>query len=205
MDSQTERDSPPHLMIDIETLALTPDAAILSVAAVWFDPRGDGYGEDFFYDVVTLQSNADSSRVIDPATVTWWMQQSDDARSVFSAHGQPLRSVLSELRVFVEQRNCALQTRVWAMGPSFDLTVLEDAYRDCGISRPWRYDAHRDVRTVFDLSDLDRASVPQVGTGHNALDDARWQVLAVQAGYRRLGLASPTLRELDERLAAILV
>lgn len=36
-----------HLMIDLETLATTPDTAIVSVGAVVFEMDVPGYGESF--------------------------------------------------------------------------------------------------------------------------------------------------------------
>ena len=36
-----------HLMIDLETLATTPEAAVLTIGACKFDPRGNTIADTF--------------------------------------------------------------------------------------------------------------------------------------------------------------
>ena len=201
MLSQPERVSPLHVMIDIETLAVTPDALILSIGAVLFDPLGwspDGTLQDAgtFHMGVERQLQIDMGRKIDASTLDFWLERDDKARdAVFFMPGrETLPVVLQVLRLFVHN---AQPAGVWAMGPNFDLTILEHAYRQCSGVIPWSYSAHRDVRTVFELASLDRSSVPPVGISHNALDDATWQALAVQAAYHKLGLSRAAQHDQD--------
>ena len=61
-------------MIDIEGLATTPDATILTIAAQSFDPFAEGYeNQDSFYARVTLESQED--RKITEDTIAWWATQ----------------------------------------------------------------------------------------------------------------------------------
>ncbi len=46
-----------------------------------------------------------------------------------------------------------------------------------------------DIETLFDIANVEQ---PDVGTAHNALDDAKSQALGVIAAYRVLGLSKPT-------------
>ena len=67
------------LMIDLETLATTPDAAILTIGACKFDPNGDDRDKakrnmPSFYKRIDLQSNIDLGRRVDENTLRWWCE-----------------------------------------------------------------------------------------------------------------------------------
>ena len=53
-----------HLMVDLETLATSPDAAILTIGAVLFDPYSTRV-YDKFYTRVNLESTTDLGMKID--------------------------------------------------------------------------------------------------------------------------------------------
>ena len=58
-------------MVDLETLATTPDAAILTIGACKFDPRGNNI-TDQYYERIDLDSQ---NRRIDENTIEWWSKQ----------------------------------------------------------------------------------------------------------------------------------
>ena len=165
------------LMIEIETLGTAPGSVILSVGAVTFDAETGEFGEEF-YAAVEPQSAVDLGLTIDVSTLKWWMDQSEEARKAAFSGDEPLSKVLFDLRLFVLSVE---PSRVWAKPPSFDIVLLESAYRACAITIPWHYRTPRDCRTLFDLT---RATQPDVGTAHNALDDAKSQALGVIDAYR---------------------
>ena len=67
-----------HICYDIETLALTTDAAVASIGAVaWTDGDAPGTFRHEFEYVVILEGQ---ERRIDPGTVRWWLRQSEAAR-----------------------------------------------------------------------------------------------------------------------------
>lgn len=83
------------VMIDIETLGTKPGAAILSIGAVMFSATGLG---ETFYTPVSLKSCTDIGLTVDPDTVAWWMQQSEEARqAAFQADAPPLQTALLRL------------------------------------------------------------------------------------------------------------
>jgi hypothetical protein len=65
-------------MIDLETMGNKPNAPIVSIGAVFFDPSTGELGG--FYRVVSLKSSVDGGAIPDPETIMWWMQQSEEAR-----------------------------------------------------------------------------------------------------------------------------
>jgi hypothetical protein len=171
-------------MIDLETLSTRPDAMIVSIGAVEFGPGGLG---DVFYGVV---DPARSSGHIDPATVAWWMRQSDLARSIFSQSGDALSATLRALFDFIRANRWVYSLtpscRIWAHGAAFDIPILENAIRREGLVVPWHYRAIRDTRTILDLAGIKVQGSED--SKHLALDDAAAQALAVIEAARVLGV-----------------
>lgn len=169
------------IMIDIETLGTMPGSVILSIGAVTFDAETGEFGEEF-YTSIDAQSAIDVGLTMDVSTLKWWMEQSADARTAAFSGTNTLSEAIFDLGLFVR---AAEPSRVWAKPPSFDLVLLEAAYRACAIAPPWHYRTPRDCRTLFDITG---ATQPDVGTAHNALDDAKSQAFGVIEAYRLLGL-----------------
>ena len=159
-----------HLMLDTETLSTDPRAVVLSIGAVLFD---ETTVHRMFYREVEVDPQLRGGRHVMASTLSWWVEQSDAAKRVFSdaEHKQPLVTVLQELNLFVGSE--APTVLAWANGAGFDLPILTTAYNDAGLPAPWRFHNERCFRTMKNL-------YPQVrgerrGVGHNALDDARNQ------------------------------
>ncbi|GJD65139.1 3'-5' exonuclease [Methylobacterium frigidaeris] len=167
------------IMIDLETLSTRPDAMIVAIGAVQFGPEGLG---DLFYCAVTPDGALGH---IDPKTVAWWMGQGDEARSVFRDDGpnrEPLAVALRDFRAWLDRKGKDL--RIWGHGSSFDLPIIESAFRACGHPIPWSHRAIRDTRTLYELAGV-KVEMPE-GEKHHALSDAKAQALAVIRGVRAL-------------------
>jgi DNA polymerase III epsilon subunit-like protein len=171
-----------HIMIDIETLGTTPGSAILSVGAVPFDERGVQIEEGRHW-AIDPKSCAAAGLTIDLDTVAWWMGQSDEARAAaFGMEGRHLNSVLNSLRDwFTYQKG----EKVWCHGATFDVPLLDAAYRATGIDAPWTFYNVRCTRTLYDLAGIspDRSQ----GVHHNALNDAIVQAEAAVLAMSKLG------------------
>lgn len=164
-----------NVMIDIETLGVRSSSVILSIGAIPFDNEAVGAG---FYRRVDIQSCLDAGLTVDASTIEWWMTQSNEARAAFDEKGIPLRAALSQLSEIFDGPEL-----VWANGVNFDLPILENAYRACGLEAPWKFYNTRDYRTVknmFPKEFYDRVRVGAV-VAHNALDDVRAQAITLQA------------------------
>ncbi|AQN32313.1 exodeoxyribonuclease VIII [Pseudoalteromonas phage PHS21] len=176
------------VMIDIETLSTEQDAAIISIAAVYFNPETGAIGDDF-YTNVNLQSNINAGRNISASTLLWWMQQEKSAQEqVFSLnHTAPKLS--DSLKLFIEFfKNDSL--KVWGNGATFDMTILESAFKRCKLTTPWKFWNIRDVRTAVEMGQLldfnPKKDMPFTGIRHNALDDSKHQAKYVSAIYQRI-------------------
>jgi exodeoxyribonuclease VIII len=164
-----------HIMIDLETMGTGSDAPIISIGAVAFD--GKGVDIRGFYKSVDLQSAVAAGAVIDPNTVMWWMQQSDEARAaLLTADTVDIVSALDALDgwiVNVTGSKPETLSGVWGNGASFDNVIVAETYKRLQRSLPWPFWKDRCYRTVKSMF----PTVPMVrsGTHHNALDDARTQ------------------------------
>lgn len=172
------------VMIDLETLSTRPDAMILSIGAVAFGP--DGLGAEF--SVVVDPAGAHGH--IDPGTVAWWLDQSAEARRPLGANytGErvPLAMALQRFRWFWNDLMAPhAKLRVWGHGSSFDLPIIESAFRVCGHQIPWGHRAGRDTRTILELAGT-RIVMPD-NAKHDALADAKAQAIAVIDAARALG------------------
>lgn len=172
------------LMIDIETLGTAPGSVILSIGAVTFNAEAGTLGAEF-YSAIDPRSAVDAGLRMDISTLKWWMTQSDDARSAVFAGNQPLDCALREFSDFTREVDAS---RVWAKPPSFDLVLLEAAFKACRLHVPWHYRSLRDVRTLLDFTGT---RPTYVGTAHNALDDARSQALSVIDACRNSATRTP--------------
>jgi len=178
------------IMIDLETLATSTDATILTIGAVKFDPFGKDIEEpamDSFYVRVDLDSCDELGLAVNDDTIAWWAQQSKEAQDeAFGTEGRiHIREAMDKLYKF-----CWGAKRVWSNGAAFDIPICETAYKRLNKSIPWSFWQVRDVRTAFDLGINPNRPVV---TAHHALQDAYNQAVGIQNVYTLL--RSSTTRE----------
>ncbi|EIF4660473.1 TPA: 3'-5' exoribonuclease, partial [Escherichia coli] len=175
-----------HLMIDIETMGKNPNAAIISIGAIFFDPQTGDMGPEFSK-TIDLDT---AGGVIDRDVIKWWLKQSREAQSAILTDEIPLDDALLQLREFIAENSGEFFVQVWGNGANFDNVILRRSYERQGIPCPWHYHNDRDVRTIVELGkaiDFDaRTAIPFEGERHNALDDARYQAKYVSAIWQKL-------------------
>jgi len=166
-------------MIDLEGLATGPDTTILTIAAQAFDPLGDGWYDQQYYARVTLESQ--ENRRIEQGTLDWWATQPAPARDEAFAEEDriPLNQALDGLSRLIWHSK-----RIWAQGPTYDMNILEHAYKSYNKPIPWQYYSVRDSRTVFGLW----PDLPKPPTSHHALEDCRRQIGLLQITLRHLNV-----------------
>ncbi|EKW1653925.1 3'-5' exoribonuclease [Citrobacter freundii] len=181
-----------HLMVDMETMGNSPDAPIVSIGAVFFDPSTGNTGAEF-YRVVSLESSMSFGMKPDASTIQWWLKQSSEARSaILVDEAMGLHESLELLADFIAENaaNGSHTVQLWGNGCSFDNVILRRAYAltETPFAVPFRND--RDVRTMVELGKSvginPRYDIPFEGDMHNALSDARHQVKYVSAIWQRL-------------------
>lgn len=168
-----------HCMIDLETLDLIPSAKIVSIGAVIFDPRYGKIGDRFYRE---LDYKAQKDRTHSKDTVSWWKGQPTAIRKQLQGK-TPLESALIDLNSFLPS-----DVKVWGCGPTFDISILEDAYRSLDSEIPWKFWNVRDVRTIRDIYENNRGGWGKnaAKANHNALDDAHRQAEEVNKLWRKI-------------------
>ena len=181
-----------HIMIDIETAALTTNAAILSIGVAAFQPMAQDkiiafHNTHAHFRVgrsskwnVTLDSNRAQGLITQAPTLQWWDEQSKVAQNaLFTPTQIPLATALQNLSRWMGGKEFMEDYLVWAGPSNFDLPILENAFRACGIEVPWH---HRNTRCFVTLRDLttmagllDTIGDPHRGTVHDAIWDAKYQ------------------------------
>lgn len=176
-----------HIMLDLETLASTEDAAIIQIAAVAFDPVSGEIASEFSVHISKTIGH------INPETVFWWMQQAA-ASTVGKACAESDTDALAAVFYFGEWvKSLGEIGGVWSFPASFDLPVLSSAYAKAHLPKPWHYRAERCARTVLALAGFkgkDRPDVPapEGYQAHDALSDCRMQVRWLIAAAQKAGV-----------------
>jgi len=164
------------VMIDIETLATSDKALVLSIGAVAFGAYEGGIDEGIH---IALDPKGQPMREINADTVRWWMAQDPATRArAFTGTVGPAEA-LGMLAGYI--RGKAKGALVWANGPQFDLVILRSLARDCDGMITWHYRDERDFRTLASVArGFDAVPPAKNTTKHDALADAMWQAEAVQ-------------------------
>ncbi len=164
-------------MIDLETLGTGPDAVVISIGAVMFNPQSMEINSTF-YMALEIQEQLNRGRKIDSDTLKWWMQQSDAAKRVFNEKAKTVKEVLETLAWWIKENSNVKKIKVWGNGSSFDISIMDHLYRMYDAVVPWGFNNVNDLRT-FRRFDAENEKVEKLGIDHNALDDAKSQALFV--------------------------
>ncbi|EEU2711200.1 TPA: exonuclease [Escherichia coli] len=103
-----------HLMIDLETMGKNPDAPIISIGAIFFDPQTGDMGPEFSK-TIDLDT---AGGVIDRDTIKRWLKQSREAQSALLTDEIPLDDALLQLREFIDENSGEFFVQVWGMEPT---------------------------------------------------------------------------------------
>lgn len=166
-------------MIDLETLGTAPDTTILTIAAQQFDPFSNKVEGKSYYCRVDFESQ--TNRSIEQGTIDWWASQPGAAKDeAFNEQDRiPLEQALTELGRLIWHSKF-----IWANGPTFDMTILEHAFKSYNRALPWKYYAVRDARTVYSLF----PGLEKPSTSHHSLEDCRRQIKLLQATLQHLNV-----------------
>ena len=165
-----------NVVVDIETLSLRPDAAIISIAAVPFMldkesldnnnkygytgvPAFDEMTKDIscpegyapFYETIDATSCAMAGLAFDMDTVKFWSEMPDEAKSAIMEKPRvSIRQALEDLVAYLENlkaQHKADELIIWVQGSDFDIPVLKNAmYKVLGLTPETLPWKHRTIR-----------------------------------------------------------
>jgi DNA polymerase III epsilon subunit-like protein len=166
-----------HCMIDLETLDTVSTSVILSIGAVKFDLESDKIDDDGYYAVADVDDQTSRGRTISHSTLAWWMGQEKEAQKVFFEPSMTLESALIGLIDWLSHdKRC-----VWSNGASFDIPMMEHAFKSYGMEIPWQHWNTRCVRTYRALPWAKAVPKIEPKVKHHAMFDALAQAQHVQA------------------------
>jgi len=174
---------PKHLMLDLETLDTRPSTVVLSIGAIAFDPQTgwmdeyQGGGLELF---PRVDEQLEAGRTISWDTMSWWLQQSEEARKAVAKPPRPRIGVENCLETFRDYCKRMGTTLVWSNGAAFDVVIMEHLMNYQRI--PWRFYKVLDMRTMMWLKNVAKKGE----TVHTALQDAKDQAERVIESYRLL-------------------
>ena len=170
-----------HAMIDLETLDVKPNAVVLTVGGVKFDPKSNTEPHSEFYYKLDIDSQ---ERSANDDTIAWWGKQDQKVQDeAFGTEGRVhpdvFLDILPKWMVGVDV--------LWGHGYGFDITIMEDMLRQREKPIPWQFWQVRDSRTLFAMAKVDPRKSMQSNL-HNALADAYFQAKGVQIVYKELNI-----------------
>lgn len=213
-----------HVMIDIETLGTSVDAIVLSIAAIAFDPRGSDLlapprflvppyvpkektdPARLFFQRVDIDTQIAMGRKLHGSTLRFWIEHPAAFKAAVAAGtAYDLGRVLNELREWwtrgaQDNQPGSEVEAVWSHGATFDLPILEHAYRCAGQEPPWTFRKPRDTRTLFSFfPDMTEKEKPMEFLSHHPVWDAWRQAHQVQQCFA----AFKTLEDAGNALVAL--
>jgi len=174
-----------HAMIDLETLDTRPSCTVLSLGAVKFDATNDSEPHSELYLKIQIDDQDRLGRTTSDSTIEWWSKQ--DPKIMEEAFDQTGAVTVDEALQQLTKWMVGVDT-LWGHGYGFDITILEDMYRNVGRPIPWNFWIVKDSRTLFGCCPQDPRKLLGQSDLHNALADAYFQARGVQLAYKQLGL-----------------
>lgn len=154
--------------VDLETCALCPTAAVMSIAAVaWkrygkespFFDEGDGVLRNSTFSAhVDLRSMFLNGFTFDQSTADWWSKQSNEAKAALLDNDcdeqpcQPIDVVVNDLFDWMDDIKNKLGDEdfcLWAQGTDFDVAILKYICWKMGIKFRIKHTQFRDHRTFY--------------------------------------------------------
>lgn len=171
------------VMLDLETFGLKPGHIIRSIGAVEFDITTGKLGDEFYINIdefscITLGMTRDQG------TVDWWNKpENAGAQAQLLVDVVPVLVACNQFAAFF--RNTGAQF-IWSQGSNFDGVLLEATMARAGCTVPWKYHSALDTRTAYRMAKFDPWAIKRDGVHHNALDDAKHQVVCVHQSWLKI-------------------
>lgn len=166
----------PECMCDIETFGMGPDGAIVGIAAAMFDLQTQEIGPTFKR-AVNLATSVEVGMSLKPSTIMFWMGQPEEARRSIMWNTVRLTDALTDFNTYVAEHSRPRDLRMYGNAPSFDLVILQTAYRLTGIACPWHYTNERDFRTIRAMYPSVEYDTTKKGKeAHDPLVDVKFQI-----------------------------
>lgn len=151
------------ITFDLETCALCPTAAVMSIGAVAWDrnqvdtpfyEEGSMNNADYLYlRHIDLRSQFVNGFTFDQDTANWWASRSKEAKLAVTAPDiQPcdsVKNVVVDFFQWIKEIANGDEICLWSQGSDFDIAILRNICQKFQIDIPISYKNFRDHRTFF--------------------------------------------------------
>ena len=170
-------------MIDLETMATSPDAQVLTIGCIKFDPFNEAPMHSELYMRVDIEEQDKLDRLIDDSTLTWWGRQSSAAQNeAFSDDDRvDVRTALRALKKWYVGCN-----GIWQQG-FMDTTIMEHMCNQMGEPVPWPHWDVGDSRQFLKRMPYDLRK-DESYLEHHALEDAKAQANALRKVFKHFNM-----------------
>lgn len=183
-----------HAMLDLETLGIKEDCAVLQIACQTFNPYQVGEFGNCFNAFTDVKSQPE--RIIYPDTLKWWMSQDLVLfkEIINSPNAVSLKEGLDALVTYLRDNKVKF---IWANSPSFDVSIIRNACEYHKVKFPIFFWNERDVRTIKGLTKIGEEDVEDeraalklpYGKKHDAREDVLNQIILMQLSLRDFKLS----------------
>jgi exodeoxyribonuclease VIII len=175
--------APPWGMIDLETLATSPDAQVLTIGCTKFDPFSFAPTHTDFYMRVDIGEQEELGRVQSDDTLEWWGRQCAAAQEEAFTDDErvDVRTMLRALKKWYV--GC---DGIWQQG-FMDTSIIEDMCRQMDEPIPWPHWQVGDSRQFLKRMPHDPREDDKF-LAHHALEDSKAQVLALRKTFAHFGM-----------------
>lgn len=149
--------------LDLETCALCPTAAVMSIGAVAWDrnqvdtpfyEEGNINNADYLYlRHIDLRSQFVNGFTFDQDTANWWSSRSKEAKAAVTApDSQPcdsIENVVVDFFQWIKEIADGDEICLWSQGSDFDIAILRHICQTFQIDLPVSYKNFRDHRTFY--------------------------------------------------------
>lgn len=171
------------VMLDMETCALSEDAAILSIALLPFYLDGGEPVEQPVYYIIEGNSCFLEGMKYDDDTQAWWRKQDPKAKAsiLFGKDPIHIREAIKNIYDYLSDLCEVNEVHMWCRGLNFDIPKLEYCFKKFLDKKPpYKYYNMEDARTYCHTFGVRSTDIPFVGCRHTAMDDCIFQVKQVQ-------------------------
>ena len=159
-----------HVMVDLETFGMGPNARVLQIGAVRFNPETQQIDAEDVFEAKVNDPDGDTHA----DTAEWWVNKNPATLAgIITSHQKC--SMGEALRDFKAWLADSQVTHIWSNGANFDNIILRHKFEKHKIGTPWKYYQEMCHRTLMKTAiNLGFVRDPQA-VAHDALDDALQQ------------------------------
>ena len=127
-----------HGTIDLETIDVTPTATVLSLGAIKFSPFDASEPHSELYIKIDIDEQDALGRTASDSTLEWWSKQNKKVREeAFDQKGSiSVNETLKQINKWMVGVDV-----LWGQGYGFDMTILENMYRNELNYGLWNYES----------------------------------------------------------------